>query len=138
MTKFFLLIGVILPAFISAATAAGPVSKSWFTVEQNDPESEVVLRVSIPEPEVSVITVGHGQRTVISLPDCGQLLEEGEPALPFVSAFVQISAGRDVILEAEPLTSTVRQLAAPVLPAGGPDADLADCAVFEGIRGVAP
>jgi len=110
----------------SVAGAVSPEVRSWFQIEQNDPAAEIVLRITIPEPDIALTQLGGETVTVVSLPGCGALTAAGQPALPFVSAFVSISPDRDVILAVEPLLTERRRLKAPVAPSRGPDAELFD------------
>ena len=98
----------------------------WFRVKANDLDGDIVLEVTVPQPVISTVDLDGTTVTAVTLADAGSLLEPGEPALPFVATYIEISPDRDVSLEVVPRGITRHQLAAPLLPARGIDVEPLD------------
>jgi len=84
-------------------------------------DSRVIsLAVDLPAPGVSLVAVGTGNYTVLSLPDAGISTSVGSPQLPVIRKLVEIPYGADISVRTANVSTNRLALPGPLLPAQPP------------------
>ncbi len=84
---------------------------------KNELESEIVIRVAVPDLDLTMLEIGNRQYCQFILDEAGSTLTPGQPMVPLIGKCYQISPSKAPVVSLRILRSKEIQLPAPVLPA---------------------